>query len=239
MGFSRHKKNRSRRLVVEIGGRLAPLPYSVQEQSMSKEVDLEAGERANTVMFTDDDIKVMLRFDSEDQSIWATYQNIADLFEVDVSVANKHVNNVYSDKELDKEGTRAKFALVQNEGGRYVVREGILHFNLDMIISVGYRVNAKRAVKFRQWATRTLKAYIEQGYVINEKALRESPEKLNKLAAAVRALRNDEKQIYAKVRECFKICSADYDPNSSQVKTFTHCCRTSFTMRSPACPAPS
>lgn len=187
---------------------------------MSTEVELEAGERANTVMFTDDDIKVMLRFDSEDQSIWATYQNIADLFEVDVSVANKHVNNVYSDKELDKEGTRAKFALVQNEGGRYVVREGILHFNLDMIISVGYRVNAKRAVKFRQWATRTLKAYIEQGYVINEKALRESPEKLNKLAAAVRALRNDEKQIYAKVRECFKICSADYDPNSSQVKNF-------------------
>ena len=100
------------------------------------------------------------------------------------------------------------------------MREGVLHFNLDMIISVGYRTNAKRAVRFRQWATRTLKTYIEQGYVINEKALRESPEKLNKLAAAVRALRSEEKQVYAKVRECFKICSSDYDSTSKTVKNF-------------------
>jgi hypothetical protein len=127
---------------------------------------------------------------------------------------------VYSDGELEKLATRAKFALVQNEGGRHVVREGVLHFNLDMIISVGYRINAKRAVKFRQWATQTLKTYIEQGYVINEKALRESPDKLNKLAAAVRALRSEEKQVYAKVRECFKICASDYDPGSKEVRSF-------------------
>ncbi|PNG28940.1 hypothetical protein A1395_27945 [Pseudomonas protegens] len=187
---------------------------------MSQEVDSSRERRDNSVVFSDDDVHIPLRFDPEDQSIWATYQNISDLFGVDVSVANKHVNNVYSDGELEKTATRAKFALVQNEGGRYVVREGVLHFNLDMIISVGYRINAKRAVKFRQWATKTLKAYLEQGYVINEKVLRESPEKLNRLAAAVRALRNDEKQIYAKVRECFKICSSDYDPNSKQVKNF-------------------
>lgn len=91
---------------------------------------------------------------------------------------------------------------------------------MDAILSVGYRVNAKNAISFRQWATQTLKTYIEQGYVINEKALRESPEKLNKLAAAVRSLRSEEKQIYAKVRECFKICSSDYDSSSLQVRSF-------------------
>ena len=187
---------------------------------MSKGKDFEGDTNENSVMFVDEGVEVSLRFESTDQSIWATYQNIADLFGVDVSVANRHVNNVYSDGELEKPATRAKFALVQNEGGRSVVREGVLHFNLDMIISVGYRTNAKRAVRFRQWATRTLKTYIEQGYVINEKALRESPEKLNKLAAAVRALRSEEKQVYAKVRECFRICASDYDPGSKEVRSF-------------------
>ena len=88
------------------------------------------------------------------------------------------------------------------------------------MISVGYRVNSKAATRFRQWATGTIKAFIEQGYVINDKALRESPEKLNKLAAKLRALRSEEKQVYAKVRECFKIGSSDYDPSSEEVRKF-------------------
>ena len=93
-------------------------------------------------------------------------------------------------------------------------------YSLDTVISVGYRVNSKAATRFRQWSTQTLKAYIEEGYVLNDRALRESPEKLNKLAADLRALRSEEKQIYAKVRECFKISAADYQPSSQQVKTF-------------------
>lgn len=176
--------------------------------------------KSNTMLFVENDTEVALRFDNEDQSLWATYQNVADIFGVELSVAKKHIKNIYADEELEKEATSAKFALVQIEGGREVLREGVLYFNLDVMISVGYRVNAKRAVKFRQWATRTLKAFIEQGYVINEKALRESPEKLNKLAAAIRALRSEEKQVYAKVRECFKLCSSDYDPGSRTVRSF-------------------
>ncbi|CAN7563064.1 RhuM family protein [Pseudomonas umsongensis] len=174
----------------------------------------------NQMLFTDEGTEVRLRFDSEDQSLWATGQNIAQIFGVDYSNALKHIKNVYADEELDKSATMAKFAIVQNEGGRDVMRADVPHYNIDMIISVGYRVNAKRAVKFRQWATKTLKTFIEQGYVINEKALRESPEKLNKLAAAVRALRSEEKQVYAKVRECFKICSSDYDSGSKTVRNF-------------------
>ncbi|MFP6863667.1 RhuM family protein [Pseudomonas sp.] len=184
--------------------------------------DLNAGpaESKKSILFAGGDTDVVLRFDPQDQAIWATYQNIADVFGVDVSSIKKHVQNIYEDDELERSATSAQISLVQIEGGREVAREGVLHFNLDMIISVGYRVNAKRAVKFRQWATRTLTAFVEQGYVINEKALRESPEKLNQLAAAIRALRSEEKQVYAKVRECFKLCSSDYDPNSKQVRTF-------------------
>ena len=174
----------------------------------------------NTMLFIDDGSEVNLRFDPSEQSIWATGHNIGELFGIDYSNAKKHIKNVYADEELDESATMAKFAIVQIEGGREVMRTGVAHYNLDMILSVGYRVNAKRAVKFRQWATKTLKTFIEQGYVINEKALRESPEKLNKLAAAVRALRSEEKQVYAKVRECFKICSSDYDPQSKQVRSF-------------------
>lgn len=180
----------------------------------------EMGMPENAVLFSDENAEVLFRFESEDQSIWATSQNIADLFGVDVSNARKHIRNIYSDEELEKTSTKAKFASVQKEGDREVTRPDVAHYNLDMILSVGYRINAKKAVKFRQWATKTLKTYIEQGYVINEKALRESPEKLNKLAAAVRALRSEEKQVYAKVRECFKICSSDYDPTSKTVRSF-------------------
>lgn len=187
---------------------------------MSKDVSGEAEQLESSVMFVDDDVEVRLRFDAADQAIWATGQNIAELFGIDYSNAKKHIKNVYTDKELIEAATMAKFAIVQVEGGREVVRTGVSHYNLDMIISVGYRVNAKRAVKFRQWATQTLRTYIEQGYVINEKALRESPEKLNRLAAAVRALRSEEKQVYAKVRECFKLCSSDYDSSSKQVRSF-------------------
>jgi len=187
---------------------------------MSDESSFRDEQKRNTMLFVENDTEVSLRFDNEDQSLWATYQNVADIFGVELSVAKKHIKNIYSDEELEKGATSAKFALVQTEGGREVLREGVLHFNLDVMISVGYRVNAKRAVKFRQWATRTLRAFIEQGYVINEKALRESPEKLNQLAAKIRALRSEEKQVYAKVRECFKICSSDYDPNSKTVRSF-------------------
>ncbi len=115
----------------------------------------------NTVFFSDENTEVSLRFESDDQSIWATSQNIADLFGVDVSNARKHIRNIYSDDELEKTATKAKFASVQIEGGREVIRPDVAHYSLDMILSVGYRVNAKRAVKFRQWATQTLKAYIE------------------------------------------------------------------------------
>ncbi len=173
----------------------------------------------STISFVRDGSKVKLKFEPGQQAMWATTQNMADLFETTSDNVEFHLKNIFAVGELDEKATAEEFSVVRREGGRFVERI-LKHYNLDAILSVGYRVNAKNAIAFRQWATQTLKTFIEQGYVINEKALRESPEKLNKLAAAVRALRSEEKQVYAKVRECFKICSSDYDPNSKTVRSF-------------------
>lgn len=162
---------------------------------------------------------VSLHYEAQEQAIWATVANIADMFDSEPQNIESHLKKIFADGELDVLATTKDFLVVRNEGAR-AIPSNIKHYNLDAILSVGYRVNAKRAIKFRQWATETLRTYLEQGFVINEKALRESPEKLNRLAAAVRALRSEEKQVYAKVRECFKLCSSDYDPSSQQVKTF-------------------
>ncbi|MDR9759006.1 RhuM family protein [Rhizobium redzepovicii] len=167
----------------------------------------------------EDCVTVDLEFDTGSQEIWATQEQISDLFGVDRSVISKHLTNIYSDGELSAAATSAKIAHVRSEGGRRVKRT-VEHYNLDAVIAVGYRVSSKAATRFRQWSTQTLRAYIDQGYVINEKALRESPEKLNKLAAEIRALRSSEKQVYAKVRECFKVSSSDYDPSAQQVRRF-------------------
>ncbi len=153
-----------------------------------------------------------LGFDSDNQSISATQEDIAQLFGRDVSTISRHITNVFEEGELDKPTSLQK---VQTT----TVRPAVI-YNLDVIISVGYRVSSSRATAFRKWATQIIRTYLEQGYVINEKALRDSPEKLNKLAAEVHALRSSEKQVYAKVRECFKNSSSDFDPASKHMKKF-------------------
>jgi len=156
---------------------------------------------------------VDFRLDTETESIWATQAQMASLFETTQSNISQHLGKVFSEGELEE---RSNIRNVNIDGSKKPV--GV--YSLDTIISVGYRVNSKAATRFRQWATRTIKAFIEQGYVINEKVLRDSPEKLNKLAAQLRALRSEEKQVYAKVRECFKISASDYQPGSAMMKKF-------------------
>lgn len=156
---------------------------------------------------------VDFRLDPQTESIWATQAQIAELFQTDQSGISRHINSVFDDGELDRESNMQKVHSAQSA-------KPVTVYSLDAVISVGYRVNSKAATRFRQWATQTIKAYIEEGYVLNDRALRESPEKLNALAAKLRALRSEEKQVYAKVRECFKVSAADYQPSSQQVKTF-------------------
>lgn len=156
---------------------------------------------------------VDFRLDPQSESIWATQAQIADLFDVTRSNVTQHLGKIFESGELDEESN------VRISNIAPATKPTKL-YSLDAIISVGYRVNSKAATRFRQWATQTIKAFIEEGYVLNDRALRESPEKLNALAAKLRALRSEEKQIYAKVRECFKVSAADYQPSSKEVKTF-------------------
>jgi len=156
---------------------------------------------------------IAFRLDPGTETIWATQAQMAQLFETDVSGISRHLRNIFDDGELDPASNLQK---VQIAGAS----KPTTFYSLDAAISVGYRVNSKAATRFRQWATGTLKTFIEQGYVLNERVLREQPERLNELAAKLRALRSEEKQIYAKVRECFKVSASDYDPSDRQVRTF-------------------
>lgn len=108
--------------------------------------------------------------DVEKDTIWASQAQIADAFEVNVRTVNEHILNIYKTKELLKNSTIRKFRIVQKEGKREITRE-IKHYNLDMILSVGYRVNSKKATKFRQWSTKTLKDHLIKGYTINRKKI--------------------------------------------------------------------
>lgn len=156
---------------------------------------------------------IAFRLDPGTETIWATQAQIAAAFDTKQPNVSYHLKNVFEEGELPVEGNIKKFDIAGST-------KPVSLYSMDAVISVGYRVNKKAATRFRQWATGTLKTFIEQGYVLNERVLREQPERLNELAARLRALRSEEKQVYAKVRECFKVSASDYDPSDRQVRTF-------------------
>lgn len=156
---------------------------------------------------------IAFRLDPGTETIWATQAQMAELFQTDVSGISRDIKGIFDSGELVEKSNLQKLQIAG-------VAKPTTLYSLDVVISVGYRVNSKAATRFRQWATGTIKAFIEQGFVVNERALRESPEKLNRLAAQIRALRSEEKQVYAKVRECFKVSASDYEPSSKEVKRF-------------------
>ena len=116
------------------------------------------------LIYTTQDQDVAVRLEGE--TVWLTQEQMAHLFERERSVITKHLRNVFKEGELEREATCAFFAQVQSEGGRTVTRR-VEHYNLDAILSVGYRVNSKRGVQFRQWATRVLREHLVQGYSLN------------------------------------------------------------------------
>ena len=160
-----------------------------------------------------------LNVDADGDTMWATQAQIAELFEKDANTIGVHIKNIYQSNELDRQATTSKFEVVRSEGGRDVKRT-LEHFNLDVIISVGYRVQSPTATAFRQWATKTLRSYIVDGYAINESRLRDDPEATNKLAAKLREIRANEKNVYANVRDFFKEAATDYNSSSPTCRKF-------------------
>ena len=132
------------------------------------------------VIYQTEDGQTQIDVRLENETVWLTQAQMAELFETDRTSIVRHINNIYRADELEREATCAKIAQVQTEGKRQVTRT-IPYFNLDMIISVGYRVNSKRGVKFRQWANRVLKEYLVKGYAVNERIRKEQIGELRQL----------------------------------------------------------
>ncbi|MBA3756325.1 MAG: virulence RhuM family protein, partial [Nitrosomonas sp.] len=130
------------------------------------------------------DGSIQLEVALDQETVWLTQRQLSALFDKDVRTINEHIHNVFAEQELAAEATIRKFRIVQQEGKRKVNRE-IEHYNLDMIISVGYRVNSKKGTQFRIWASHVLKQYLIQGYALNEKKLQAQQEKLADLKQAI------------------------------------------------------
>ncbi|MGM0568851.1 MAG: virulence RhuM family protein [Elusimicrobiota bacterium] len=135
---------------------------------------------SNIEIYKTADGKTEIDVKLDKETVWLTQKQMSVLFEKDVRTVNEHIKNVYSEGELEKYPTIRKFRIVQNEGGRDVERE-INHYNLDVIISVGYRIKSQRGTDFRKWATSKLRGYIVRGYTLNISRLQEKQEKLKEL----------------------------------------------------------
>lgn len=172
------------------------------------------------IKYTDLEVNVVIK----DESIWATQKAIAELFGVNVPAINKHLKNIYEERELNEEATISKMEIVQKEGGREVSRMQTF-YNLDAIISVGYRVNSKEATTFRIWATKILKEYTIKGYTLNREQLEQGSKIFDKdyfkeLLETIRSIRASERKIYQQITDIFAECSLDYDPNSPITREF-------------------
>lgn len=172
------------------------------------------------IKYTDLEVNVVIK----DESIWATQKAIAELFGVNVPAISKHLKNIYEECELNEEATISKMEIVQKEGGREVSRMQTF-YNLDAIISVGYRVNSKEATTFRIWATKILKEYTIKGYTLNREQLEQGSKVFDKdyfkeLLETIRSIRASERKIYQQITDIFAECSLDYDPNSPITREF-------------------
>lgn len=159
----------------------------------------------------------------EDETFWLTQSGMAELFDCSTDNISVHLKNIYAEEELSPEATTEKISVVRQEGSRQV-RRTLDHYNLDAIIAVGYRVNSKKATRFRQWATKTLKEYIQKGFVLNDDMLKNGKpfgrDYFDELLERIREIRASERRAYQKIADVFEQCSYDYDKNSQTTKDF-------------------
>jgi hypothetical protein len=160
----------------------------------------------------------------QNETIWLTQRLMAELFDVTIPTINEHLKNIYESKELDTETTIRNFLIVQKEGTREVSRK-TEHYNLDVIIAVGYRINSKRATHFRIWATQVLREFIVKGFVLDDERLKQGRKTFDvdyfkELLERVRSIRASERRIYQQITDIFAECSIDYDRNSLASQEF-------------------
>jgi hypothetical protein len=157
------------------------------------------------------------------ETIWLTQKRMAELFGVGVAAISKHLDNIYESGELQREATLSVLETVQQEGSRQVARK-LEYFNLDAVISVGYRVNSAQATQFRIWATQLIKEYIIKGFAMDDERLKNGrffgQDYFRELLERVRSIRASERRIYQQITDIFAECSIDYDPKSETTRLF-------------------
>ncbi len=160
----------------------------------------------------------------QNETIWLSQKQIAEIFGVNVPAISKHLNNIYEECELEKSATISILETVQKEGNRQVKRK-VEYFNLNAILSVGYRVNSKRATQFRIWATQILEEYIIKGFSMNIERLKDPTPVFGKdyfkeQLEIIRDIRSSERRMYQQITDIYAECSIDYDKNSGITKKF-------------------
>ena len=183
----------------------------------------EIANRGEILLYGDDNGKEFINVVFKDETFWLTQKGMAELFDCSTDNISLHLKNIYADGELEQSATTEKISVVRTEGTREVSRT-IDHYNLDAIIAVGYRVNSKKATRFRQWATNTLKEYIQKGFVLNDEMMKNGRpfgrDYFDELLERIREIRASERRAYQKIADVFEQCSYDYDKNSETTKAF-------------------
>ena len=179
------------------------------------------GNENNILFYNDEEGNVKVEVLLENEDVWLNTEALATLFNIDRSGIVRHINNIYKDDELSENSTCAKIAHVGNDGKQTYSTK---YYNLDMIISIGFRVNSKKAIKFRTWANKIIKDYMVQGFALNDerfmKARRSDEEYFKRLLERIKLIRTSERMFYQKITDIFAECSIDYDKNSDTAITF-------------------
>lgn len=172
------------------------------------------------LLYTSSDGKVHVDVFFKDETVWLTQKKMAELFDVDVRTVSEHLQNIFKSGELRENSVIRKIRTTADDGKNYLTS----FYNLDAIISVGYRVNSSRATQFRIWATQTLREYMIKGFAIDDERLKNGShfgkDYFRELLEKIRSIRASERRIYQQITDIFAECSIDYDPHSSVTKQF-------------------
>ena len=180
----------------------------------------EMMERSEILLYSDENGKEFVSVVFKDETFWLTQKAMAELFGCTPDNISLHLKNIFAESELNREAVTEKFSATAADGKNYLTQ----HYNLDAIIAVGYRVNSKKATRFRQWATKTLKEYIQKGFVLNDDLMKNGrpfgKDYFDELLERIREIRASERRAYQKIADVFEQCSYDYDKNSDTTKAF-------------------
>jgi len=183
-------------------------------------MDNEIIKQGEILLYSNDNSKAYINVIFKDETFWLTQKAMGELFGCSSDNISLHLKNIFLEEELDKSSVTEKFSVTAADGKNYNTQ----CYNLDAIIAVGYRVNSKKATRFRQWATKTLKEYIQKGFVLNDEMMKNGrpfgKDYFDELLERIREIRASERRAYQKIADVFEQCSYDYDKNSETTKAF-------------------